>query len=58
MKWEYKIESVASKGLLKLSVNPDLDKWGEEGWELVAVLPMGAGFGTTTNVLFIFKRPK
>ena len=58
MKWEYKLEQVASKGLLKLSVKPDLDKWGNEGWERVTVLPMGAGFGTTTNVIFIFKRAK
>jgi hypothetical protein len=58
MKWEYKMEQVASKGIAKLSVNPDLDKWGNEGWELVTALPMGAGFGTTSNVIFIFKKPK
>ena len=58
MKWEYKLEQVASKGLLKLSVNPDLDKWGNEGWELVTVLPMEAGCCKIPNVIFIFKRPK
>jgi hypothetical protein len=39
-----------------------LNTWGEEGWELVAVLPRSsewgeAGAGFTTSELWVFKRP-
>lgn len=67
MKWEYKIiETGKSKGVLFQSKEvgaDELNKLGEEGWELVTALSVSgsaAGFGTKKpdQVFFIFKRPK
>lgn len=68
MKWEYKVVEVGkSKGLMFKSKElntDDLDKLGDEGWELVNAVSVGSsapGFGTKAQpdqVFFIFKRPK
>jgi len=68
MKWEYKVIEVGkSKGLLFQSKElkaDDLNKLGNEGWELVTALSVSGsapGFGTKAQpdqVFFIFKRPQ
>jgi hypothetical protein len=66
MKWEYKIIDLGSKsGLIKEGVIRDITKriarLGEEGWELVGLVPMYVHAGLTgysiTQALLLFKRP-
>jgi hypothetical protein len=66
MKWEYKIIDLGSKsGLIKEGVVRDVTKriarLGEEGWELVGLVPMYVSAGLTgysiTQALMLFKRP-
>jgi hypothetical protein len=66
MKWEYKIIDLGSKsGLIKEGVVRDITKriarLGEEGWELVGLVPMYVHAGLTgysiTQALLLFKRP-
>jgi len=66
MKWEYKIIDLGSKsGLIKEGVVRDITKriarLGEDGWELVGLVPMYVSAGLTgysvTQGLMIFKRP-
>jgi hypothetical protein len=66
-RWEYlALTRKRNKGIINISswkedVVPQLPKLGEDGWELVAVSPhagiIGAS-GTTTEELWVFKRPK
>lgn len=46
-KWEY-----ATVPLLVHATKQILDTWGEDGWELVTVLP-----GPTENLIAFLKRP-
>jgi hypothetical protein len=66
MKWEYKIIDLGSKsGLIKEGVVRDITKriarLGEDGWELVGLVPMYVHAGLTgysiTQGLLLFKRP-
>ena len=66
MKWEYKIIDLGSKsGLIKEGVIRDITKriarLGEDGWELVSLVPMYVSAGLTgysiTQGLLLFKRP-
>jgi hypothetical protein len=66
MKWEYKIIDLGSKsGLIKEGVVRDITKriarLGEDGWELVGLVPMYVSAGLTgytiTQALLLFKRP-
>jgi hypothetical protein len=66
MKWEYKIIELGSKsGLIKEGVVRDITKriarLGEDGWELVGLVPMYVSAGLTgytiTQGLLLFKRP-
>ena len=67
-KWEYKSavglldSSDVLGGLikgwhLKSKSEADVQKLGEEGWELVGLTDIGI-FGATKNVLLVFKRRK
>jgi len=67
-KWEYKSmvgrldSSDVLGGLikgwhLKSESEADVQKLGEEGWELVGLTDIGI-FGATKNVLLVCKRPK
>ncbi|MFT0761897.1 DUF4177 domain-containing protein [Scrofimicrobium sp. R131] len=49
-KWEY-----ATVPLLVHATKAILDQWGEDGWELVQVVPGPAG---SENVVAYMKRPK
>jgi hypothetical protein len=66
MKWEYKIIDLGSKsGLIKEGVVRDITKriarLGEDGWEMVGLVPMYVHAGLTgysiTQALLLFKRP-
>lgn len=48
-KWEY-----ATVPLLIHATKAILDQWGEDGWELVTVLPAPSG----EQLVAYFKRPK
>lgn len=57
MKWEYKFISIESKLSDKktiLKIEEDLNKLGDEEWELVNFSPVLLGASHS----FIFKRPK
>ena len=67
-KWEYKyavglLESTDTLGgvikgtHLKSVSEADVQKLGDEGWELVGLTDVNLG-GSTKNVLLVFKRPK
>ena len=56
-KFEYKTISFAKKGLLKSKGNYDeeLNKYGQEGWEVVSVYAPVSG-GTSTEISYLLKR--
>ena len=49
-KWEY-----ATVPLIVHATKQILDQWGEDGWELVQVVP---GPGEVANLVAYLKRPK
>ena len=60
--WRWDDENKNDKNTL-LSVQNRLNQLGEQGWELVSMIPVsdqdGASIaGRTSSVRFIFKRPK
>lgn len=65
MNWEYKVVSyqtgIIMQGTAMANWEKDLNKLGEEGWELVAVIPMHAQIGlnaSTPQVRCFLKRQK
>ena len=68
IKWEYKsvvglldssdvIGGLLKGWHLKSESEADVQKLGEEGWELVGLTDIGI-LGSTKNVLLVFKRPR
>lgn len=66
-KFEYKIISVNRKKLSKTAFQTELvnnmNKYGDEGWELITIEGMAGGSfferdGYTTEFIFIFKRKR
>ena len=72
-RWEYKIitiKRVRSGGLLsatiewdsKINIEDELQNLGENGWELVSIVPVAdfanTGSGYTHELRYVFKRPK
>ena len=60
--WRWDDENKNDKNTL-LSIQNRLTQLGEQGWELVSMIPVsdhdGASFaGQTSSVRFVFKRPK
>lgn len=57
-KWEYKIVNLSAKGITNLVLSKEdeitLNKWGEEGWELVSTAPTVNG----RTICCILKREK
>ena len=51
-KWEY-----ATVPLLVHATKQILDNWGDDGWELVAVIAQPTPSGVTSTVAYL-KRPK
>jgi hypothetical protein len=56
-KWEYKVETNIGVDWKTMTENPEpgLNKLGSEGWELIVVLQITRGGGSTMG--YIFKRP-
>lgn len=62
-KWEYVSIKVETKGFIGgiLEIEDfdyQLNKLGEEGWELVSCFSTNAGQGTSREVIAVFKRKK
>ena len=62
-KWEYlsiKFEtSGVLGGILDISeLNNELNKLGEQGWELVSCISTNAGYGKSREVITVLKRKK
>ncbi|TAE37114.1 MAG: DUF4177 domain-containing protein [Runella slithyformis] len=60
-KFEYKVIEIKPESMWSMEVAPELieqniNKMGNEGWELVSTLPKTMT-GSTVGITFIFKRP-
>jgi hypothetical protein len=61
LQWQYAVYYHGDlMALGEKTVNQNLSKLGEQGWELVAVAPgiQGKGAGVSTQTTYFFKRPK
>jgi len=60
MKWEYKIVeySIGTFSQDKPPEAGELNKLGEEGWELVSAFQAVSGYGKGMGVILVFKKPK
>jgi len=61
--WEYRTIRIATGGFLGGKVEVDefdrsLNELGREGWELVAAFDTSQGFGQSSDVVAVFKRPR
>ena len=61
-RWEYRTVQIDVGSWLGPNVEPDaidaeLNRHGEEGWELVSALDVNAAEGSTTAIVALFKRP-
>ena len=62
-KWEYKVLKFPTYGLSGGKIKEDelnlqLNKYGNEGWELVSALGSNEGMGSTRDIILLFKRQK
>lgn len=58
VRWEYKIINIRSEQYrLDPAASEQLDKLGEEGWELVGLTSVNFKTGATDNIAMVFKRP-
>jgi hypothetical protein len=62
MKWQYKTLRLAAHGFLGGKVDlekfeQELDRLGEDGWELVNAFDTNQSSGATRDVIAVFKRP-
>jgi len=62
MKWEYKTLKLRATGLLGGKVDESqldamMNDLGCDGWELVAAFDTSEAYGSTRDVVAIFKRP-
>lgn len=60
MAWEHRTVriSIGFGGILdEASVDRELNRVGERGWELVSVVAVAGGGGQTTELVAVFKRP-
>lgn len=58
-KWEYRVINVRSENY-RLDPNSaqEMNRLGEEGWELVSITAVNFKSGATDNIALVFKRPK
>ncbi len=58
VQWEYATQTLAAVGIAGADVLCDrLAHLGDQGWELVVVLPVGSS-ATLSHSTYVFKRPK
>ncbi len=56
--WEYKIINIRSENYrLDPHAAQEMNRYGEEGWELVAITSVNFKTGATDNIAMVFKRP-
>jgi hypothetical protein len=60
-RWEYRVMLMAVGGFLAPNVDVDqlgqyLNEAGEDGWELMSVVPITRGRGETSELMGVFKR--
>jgi hypothetical protein len=60
-KYEYKVINATTIGFWKPKletnvVTEEMNKMGQDGWELVSVMDTSVGYGQTNEILLFFKR--
>jgi hypothetical protein len=63
MKWEYRTIKVATTGftggkLDERAFTAYMNELGDQEWELVTAFDTNQGYGTTRDVVAVFKRPR
>lgn len=57
-RWEYKVINVRSENYrLDPNSSIELNKLGQEGWEMVGLTSVNFKSGATDNIAMVFKRP-
>ena len=57
--WEYKILNIRSENYrLDPTYEPQLNRLGDDGWELVSITAINFKTGATDHIGMVFKRPK
>lgn len=57
-RWEYKIINIRSEHYrLDPDAAPELNRLGDEGWELISITSVNFKSGATDNIAMVFKRP-
>jgi hypothetical protein len=58
-RWEYRIINVRSESYrLDPNAAVELNRLGDEGWELVSIGSVNFKSGATDNIAMVFKRPR
>lgn len=64
MKWEYRTIKLAATGFLmggkidEAKLDQMMNDLGDQGWELASAVDTNEAYGSTRDVVVIFKRPK
>ena len=64
MKWEYRTIKLAATGFLmggkidEVKLDQMMNDLGAQGWELASAVDTNEAYGSTRDVVVIFKRPK
>lgn len=57
-RWEYKIINIRSENYrLDPNAAGELNRLGDDGWELVSITSVNFKTGATDNIAMVFKRP-
>jgi hypothetical protein len=57
--WEYKIINIRSENYrLDPAAAHELNRLGDDGWELVSITSVNFKTGATDNIAMVFKRPR
>jgi hypothetical protein len=59
IEWEYRILNIRSENYrLDPTYEPQLNRLGEDGWELVSITAINFKTGATDHIGMVFKRPR
>jgi selenocysteine lyase/cysteine desulfurase len=59
IQWEYRIINIRSENYrLDPAAAEELNRLGNEGWELVSISSVNFKTGATDNIAMVFKRPR
>ncbi|GGH27378.1 DUF4177 domain-containing protein [Paenibacillus segetis] len=61
--WEYKTIKLKTGGFMggkldEMEFESELNRYGQDGWEVVSCFDTSYGQGTSREVIVVFKRPK